>query len=308
MATNVFRKLFDVFVSVLLCTMVVCGLLQVIPGDPATMLLGDLASPEDVLSLQKKLGLDLPWIQQWLGFLSSLLDGTWGESVSRGVTVWSLIVERFPLSACLAVSSLLFGFAVALSLALFQVYRRNPQKDLCMTMFWVILMSLPSLILSPILIEFIALPSRVLPVGGFDSPWALVLPTASLGIGMSAVLARLLRVSLMDHIGADWVRTATSKGLSSFSVLIRHVLPNSLFSILTMMGQIFGALLAGAVVTETLFDLPGMGKLLFSAFQSRDYPLVQGLVLWIALCYIVVSLSIDFVYSFLDPRVRRRSS
>jgi ABC-type dipeptide/oligopeptide/nickel transport system permease component len=279
-------------------------LIHFIPGDPVEIMLGDTALASDKDALRKIMGLDLPLWRQYLFFWRHLLDGTWGHSITYSRPVLSLILERFGATAILSCTSLAVGMLISFPLGVLAARKAGSVTDTAAVGFALFGMSMPIYVVGPFAILIFSVWLGWLPVSGFGGPAHLIIPSLCLGLGLSGMLTRMVRTSMLECLGEDYVRTARSKGLGEMCVLFRHTLRNAMIPVLTILGNMLGGLLAGAVITETLFDWPGIGKLFFSAFQGRDYPLIQGVVLWIAVTYVLVNLIIDLLYSVVDPRVR----
>lgn len=279
-------------------------LIHFIPGDPIDIMLGDSAAASDRDALRKTLGLDLPLIQQYLLFWKNIFNGTWGQSLSFSREVLSLILDRFGATLVLAFTSLLIGIAVSFPLGVLASRNAGSWIDTVSVAFALLGMSVPTFVLAPLGVLWLSVHLEVLPVAGFGSFYHLILPATCMGFGLSGSLTRMVRTSMLENLGEDYVRTARAKGLREVAVLFRHTLRNAMIPVITILGNMMGSLLAGAVITETIFDWPGVGKLFYSAFQSRDYPLVQGVVLWIAVSYVLINILVDLLYSVFDPRVR----
>ena len=299
-----FRRLWESIPLIVIVVTFVFFLMKMIPGDPVELMLGDTASAADRDHLRKLLGLDRPLLAQYLKFWKDLFVGGWGQSISHSKSVLSLILDKFAATLILALSSLSVALFVSFPFGVWAAKKRGSIWDSAITILSLSGMSLPIFVVAPGAILLFSIRLRWLPVSGTGSILHLVLPSLCLGFGLSGVLMRMLRASMLDHLNEDYVRTARSKGLSETRVLFSHVLSNALLPVVTVLGGMLGSLLAGAVVTESLFDWPGIGKLFFSAFQSRDYPLVQGIVLWIAMSYVGIHLVMDLAYAWLDPRIR----
>lgn len=279
-------------------------MIHFIPGDPVDLMLGESASVADRDQLRQHLGLHLPLLSQYFAFWRHIVDGSWGDSLSYGRKVLPLILEVFPSTCALALASLLVACMFSVPLGVWAARRAGTLWDTGATGFALLGMSLPIFVTAPLAVLFFSIHLRWLPVAGSESPWHLVLPTLCLGAGLSGMLTRIVRTSVLETLGEDFVRTARAKGLSERAVLFKHALRNALVPVVTVIGNMLGGLLAGAVLTETLFDWEGIGKLFYSAFQARDYPLVQGIVLWIAASYVVIGILVDALYSAVDPRIR----
>lgn len=278
--------------------------LHLVPGDPVDAMLGESASPVDRLQLRQQLGLDEPLPVQYAHYLARLLHGDLGVSLLSGQAVSTAIAQRYPATLLLTAAALLVALAIALPLGMFAAARRGGGVDRMAQGFAVVVVSLPSLCLGPLLILVFAIWLEWLPVSGFGGPAHVVLPALTLGLGMSALLSRLARASLLERLQEDYIRSARAKGVSEAGVFLKHALRNAAMPLLSVLSLQTGALLGGAILTETIFAWPGLGRLLLQAIQSRDYPMAQGCILVIALSYVVVSFATDILYALLDPRLR----
>lgn len=282
-------------------------LVHFIPGDPVEILLGDNAEFSDKQNLRRALGLDLPLWDQYLHFWKNIFNGTWGQSISFSKNVLDLILERFGATVMLSLCALFLGVLMSLLLGVNAARKAGELQDTLSVGFALAGMSVPIYVIAPVAIIIFSVELRWFPVAGYGSFSHLVLPTLCLGVGLSGMLTRMVRTSMLETLSEDYIRTARAKGMGERIVLFRHALKNSLIPIITVVGNMLGGLLAGAVITETLFDWPGIGKLFYVAFQSRDYPLIQGVVLWISIIYVLINIFVDLIYSMVDPRVRIES-
>ena len=282
----------------------VFSLIHLIPGDPAQAMLGDTASPEEIAQLRERLGLDRPLPEQYTSFLAGLVRGDLGMSLRTSQPVTTMIVERMPATFELAAAAMVFAVAVAMPLGIAAaVWRGTPVDHSAMTMA-LLGISIPNFWLGPLLAIVFAVELGWLPVSGRGT-WAhLVLPAISLGAALAAILARMTRVTLLEELREQYVLAARARGTSRFRAVVRHAFRNSLVPVVTLIGLQFGAVLTGAVITETIFAWPGIGRLLIQSISFRDYPLVQGCILLIAITYVGVNLLTDLVYGVLDPRIR----
>ncbi len=285
------------------CTLVFL-LIHLVPGDPVEAMLGESARPADRQALSQSLGLDLPLSEQYQGYLSRLVRLDLGESFLYQRPVYDLLVERLPPTLQLAGTSLLLALVLALPLGVLAAYRKGGPFDVGAMGFSLLGVSIPNFWLGPLLILVFSLWLGWTPVSGRDGLAGLVLPSITLGTGLAAVLARMVRSSVLEVLGEDYIRTARAKGLGTLAVLWRHALRNAWLPISTLVGLQLGALLGGAVITETVFAWPGVGSLLIEAIQGRDYPVVQACVLLISLAYVLVNTLTDLVYLWVDPRIR----
>ena len=279
-------------------------LIHLIPGDPVEVMLGESAQPTDKETLRHALGLDLPLHQQWWNYFKGLLHLDLGTSLFSGRAIIDLLIERIPATLYLSLVSLIVAIGLALPLGLVAAVRQHTPLDYGAMGFALFGMSIPNFWMGPLLILVGALWLGWFPVSGREGWNAVVLPALTLGTAMAAILARMIRSSVLEVLGEDFMRTARAKGLSSTRAVLYHALPNALLPILTLLGLQLGGLLGGAVITETVFAWPGLGLLMIEAIQQRDYPVVQAAVLCISMTYIVVNLLTDLLYAWLDPRIQ----
>ncbi len=281
-------------------------LIHLIPGDPVEVMLGETALPVDKEALRRNLRLDLPLGVQYLEFLRGLATLDLGRSLFSPQTVWDAVRSALPATAQLAVAALAIALAIAIPLGTLAAVRHNTLVDRGAMLVALLGVSTPTFVSAPLLILAFAIGLGLLPVSGRASPASLVLPALTLGAGMAAILSRMVRSSLLEVLRQDFITTALAKGLPRRRVVLHHALRNALIPVLTLLGLQLGGLLSGAIITETIFAWPGLGRLLFQAIQSRDYPIVQGCVLSIAFTYVLVNLATDLLYALADPRVRHR--
>jgi peptide/nickel transport system permease protein len=280
------------------------AIVHLVPGDPVVAMLGESAAPTDVVAMRHQMGLDRPIENQYLSYLGGLAVGDLGESTSYRKPVAQLIVERLPATIELAAAGMVVAILIAFPLGIIAGSNPGGAGDLAAMTFAIVGISVPHIYLGPLLMILFSLNLRLLPLTGRGGFAHLVLPAVTLGTALAAILARMLRQSLIRVRESDYMRTARSKGLSERAALVRHGLRNALTSVVTIIGLQMGALLSGTLVTEMIFSWPGLGRLLIGAIGARDYPLVEGCVLTFALTYVVVNLAIDLVYAVIDPRVR----
>jgi peptide/nickel transport system permease protein len=298
------KRLAGAFGIVLGVALLTSLLIHVVPGDPVELMLGESATAGDRAALRASLGLDQPLHQQLLGQLARLARLDLGDSLYSRRPVSAVVAERLPATVELAVAALAVAAAVALPLGILAARHRGGLADSAAMGVALLGLSIPSFWLGPLLILLFSVVLGWTPVSGREGLASLVLPALTLGTGMAAVLARMLRSSLLETLSEDYIRTARAKGLSPGAVLWRHALRNAALPVVTVFGMQTGALLAGAVITETVFAWPGLGSLLVEAIQRRDFPVVQGCVLLISTTYVVVNAGTDLAYAWLDPRVR----
>jgi len=278
-------------------------LIHLIPGDPVEVMLGETASPADKETLRQELGLDQPLLAQYLRFLSGLASGDLGDSLSQQGRVMDLILRRLPATLELTLAAMGIALMIALPLGIVAAVKRQTWMDHTSLLFSLLGLSIPNFWLGPLLIIVFSIELGWFPVSGRGGLSHLILPSITLGTAMAAVLTRITRSSLLEVIQEDYIKTARGKGLSEWSVWLKHALRNSLLSVITIVGLQFGSLLAGAIITETIFTWPGLGRLTIHAIQTRDYPLAQGCIMLISVSYLVVNLATDLLYKFADPRI-----
>ena len=282
----------------------VFSLIHLIPGDPAQAILGEAATPADIAELRGRLGLDRPLIEQYGGFLAGVIKGDLGQSMRTSEPVTDTILERMPATAELALAAMVVAVAIAIPLGIAAAVWRGTAIDHGATTLALLGISIPNFWLGPLLALIFAVELGWLPVSGRGT-WAhLVLPAISLGAALSAILARMTRATLLEELREPYVQAARARGVSRQRAVLRHAFRNSLIPIVTLLGLQFGAVLTGTVITETIFAWPGIGRLLVQSIGFRDYPLVQGCILLIAVTYVGVNLLTDLLYGVIDPRIR----
>ncbi len=279
-------------------------LLHFIPGDPVDLMLGDSALGTDRETLRNQLGLNDPLIVQYLRYFGDLLQGDWGTSLFSKKPVFEEIMERVPATMELMFGAMVVTILVAMPLGLIAAVNKGTWIDQGAMIFSLLGVSLPNFWLGPMLILLLSIHFDLLPVNERGGLEHLILPALTLGTSLASILARITRSSVVETLQAEYIRTARSKGISELRILFRHALRNALIPIVTVIGLQVGVLLSGAIITEAIFDWPGLGNLLISAINSRNYPLVQGCVLFIAGSYVMVNLVVDLLYAYLDPRIR----
>ncbi|HEY7099050.1 MAG TPA: ABC transporter permease [Terriglobales bacterium] len=284
---------------------VVFLLIHLVPGDPILQMLGEGAATADIDAARHAYGLDVPLGEQYVHYWKGVLHGDLGQSLrfNRGVT--TLILQRYPYTLQLTLAALFVAVLLSLPAGVRSARRRNLWDDRSISVVSLFGLSFPNFALGPILILLFAIKLGWLPVSGAGSVANLVLPAITMGGALAAILTRMVRTSMLEELGQDYIRTARAKGLPEKNVVYRHALRNAMIPIVTVVGLQFGALLAGAVVTETIFSWPGIGSLTIQAIGNRDYYLVQGCILAIGLTYIAVNFMTDLLYSVLNPRIRQ---
>jgi ABC-type dipeptide/oligopeptide/nickel transport system permease component len=297
------RLLFAIPALWLIVTMVFM-LAHIVPGDPVQQMLGEGARAEDLQQLRHSLGLDVPVLAQYRHYLAGVVRGDLGESFRFQEPVTRVVLSHYPATLELSIFALLVCAAIGIPAGLLAAERRGTSTDRAVGFFTLLGLSVPNFALGPVLILVFSVILGWLPVSGRGGPSHLILPALTLGAALAAILTRMVRISVIEELSSDYVRTARAKGLSPSAVLFRHAFRNALIPILTILGLQFGTLLAGTIVTETIFSWPGIGRLTVQAIGARDYPLLQGCIILIAVSYVFVNLLTDAVYALVDPRVR----
>jgi ABC-type dipeptide/oligopeptide/nickel transport system permease component len=282
----------------------VFSLIHMIPGDPAQAMLGETASPADIAALRSKLGLDRPLLEQYAAFLGGLARGDLGTSLRTGEPVAQQIWQRAPATVELAAAAMVFAIGLAIPLGVLAAVRRGTMVDFASMAVALTGISVPNFWLGPMLAIVFSVWLEWLPVSGRGTWGHLVLPAVSLGAGLAAILARMTRATLLEELREPYVQAARARGASASRAVLRHALRSGLIPIVTLIGLQFGTVLTGAVITETIFAWPGIGRLLIQSIGFRDYPVVQGCILLIAVTYMAVNLLTDLAYGSLDPRIR----
>jgi peptide/nickel transport system permease protein len=291
----------SVIFGVLLLTFL---LIHLVPGDPVEVMLGESASVADRDALRADLGLNQPLISQFGSYLSKLSHGDFGQSIHSKTPIIDMLKTRYPATLKLALLALLIGLSIGVPLGVYAALKAGHWQDFVVTIVSVRLSAMPAFWLGPMLMLLFAVWLGWLPVSGMESHSSIILPAITLGFGLSAILTRMTRTSLLEVLNDDYIRTARAKGLSEKTVIIRHALRAALLPIITIVGLQMGSLLAGTVITETVFGWDGIGRLLVESIEKRDYPVTQACVLVVALSYVLVNLATDVLYRFADPRVK----
>lgn len=276
---------------------------HLVPGDPVTVMLGERATAEDAARLREELGFNEPLYTQYLIYVQGVVQGDLGHSIRSGQPVLTEIRDRFPSTLVLTVSAIVVASAVGITLGVAAAVARRGWIDGAIMAFALLGISVPTFWSGILFILLFGLRLEWLPIVG-TGPLALVLPTVVLAAPAAAVLARMTRSTMLEVLGVDFVRSARSKGLRERAVIVRHVLPNALIPVVTIVGLQFGGLLAGSVIVESVFTRPGLGRYTITAIQARDFPQIQGIVLVVAALYVFVNLAVDLLYAVLDPRIR----
>jgi peptide/nickel transport system permease protein len=311
MITYLARRVAMALPTLMLVAIAVFTMIHLIPGDPAQLMLGDAADDSSVALLRQQLGLDQPLSAQFFHWIGRILHGDFGHSITNGLAVLPLILERFEVSATIVLVAVALATMIAVPVGLIAAWKQNQALDVAIVAGATLLLSVPSFWLGLLLLLLFGLNLGWLPVVGyvsFDVSVAqglqyVLLPVVTLVMIETGVLIRMARASAIEVLRLDYVTHARAKGLPEWRVLARHVLPNAFAPTLTMIGILLGNLLGGIAVLETVFTLPGLGRLLVDAIYARDYPVVQGVMLFTALIYVLINLAIDLCYPFFDPRV-----
>ncbi len=305
MLKRVFIRLLYTLPVVWLVVSLVFLLIHLVPGDPIQQMLGEGAPAVDVQAARHAYGLDAPLGTQYLRYWNGVLHGNLGLSVRFNQRVDKLIAQRYPYTLQLTLASLIVAIALSVPAGVRSAQRRDRWDDRLLSLVSLFGLSFPNFALGPILILFFAIELGLLPVSGTGTVAHLVLPAVTMGGALAAILTRMVRTSMLEELGQDYIRTARAKGLPERTVVYRHALRNAMIPVITVLGLQFGALLAGAIVTETIFSWPGIGRLTISAISNRDYYLVQGCILAIGLTYVAVNFLTDLLYSLVNPRIRQ---
>ena len=283
---------------------VVFLLIHLVPGDPIAQMLGEGAAAADIEVARHAYGLDQPLGQQYLHYWRGVLHGDLGQSLRYSQPVTTLLAQRYPFTMRLTLAAMAVALVLSIPAGVRSARRRNLWDDRVIGFVSLLGLSFPNFALGPILILFFAIFLGILPVSGAGTWMHLVLPALTLGGGLAAILTRMVRTSMLEELNQDYIRTARAKGLPERTVVYKHALRNAAVPVLTVVGLQFGSLLAGAIVTETIFAWPGIGRLTVQAISNRDYYVVQGCILAIGLTYVAVNFITDFLYSLANPRIR----
>jgi peptide/nickel transport system permease protein len=279
-------------------------LVHAVPGDPVEVMLGESASSADRMQLRADLGLDQPIYVQFGVYLNKLAHGDLGVSIHSKKPIVDLLAERLPATAKLALLALSFAILIGLPLGIVAALKVSQWPDKLANLLSLSISAMPHFWMGPMLMMIFALWLGLLPVSGMESGTAVILPALTLGFGLAAILTRMTRASMLEVLHEDFIRTARAKGLTERAVILRHALRAALLPIVTVLGLQMGSLLAGTVITETVFSWDGIGRLLVESIEKRDYPVTQACVLVVALIYVMVNLATDIIYTKIDPRVR----
>ena len=312
MFAYIVRRIFATIPVMGVVALFVFSLLYITPGDPAAVIAGDLATDEDIARIRSKLGLDEPFVVRFGSWLWGVLQGDLGISIFTNLPVTKLIGQRIEPTVALSVSTLFVAIVVAVPLGVIAAWKAGQWVDRAVMIFAVLSFSIPVFVLAYLLIFAFSLSLDILPVQGYASigeglwPFIerLILPSVALGLTYAALIARITRASMLEVLSQDYIRTAQAKGLATDKVLIGHALKNAAVPIVTIIGIGVALLISGVVVTETVFAIPGIGRLTVDAILRRDYPIIQGVILIFSAAYVLINLAVDLSYTLLDPRIR----
>jgi peptide/nickel transport system permease protein len=315
MAQQVARRIGGFLAALLLASLVIFTAVEVLPGDSAQMILGTEARPDTLAALRHEMGLDQPVTQRYADWVAGFVQGDLGTSRTYSLSVSTLVAERLVVSVPLALAALAFAVGTGLSLGIFAALRRNSLIDHALMGLTQIGIAVPNFWFAMVLVLVFAVNLRIFPAGGFPG-WAqggfaamssLVLPTVALALPQAVILARIVRASLIETLHEDYMRTARAKGLSYGQAIRRHALRNAMIPVLTIMGLQLAFLLAGAIIIENVFALPGLGRLIFQAIQQRDRVVVMSIVLLLVGTIMLINLALELIYLAVDPRLRKQN-
>ncbi|MBG9453074.1 peptide ABC transporter permease [Lysinibacillus sphaericus] len=310
----IIRRFILLITTILLVSIITFGVFQILPGDPVRTMLGTEADPTQIENLRSELGLNRPLYEQYTDWMKGLLTGELGKSIRFSMPVKDLLFDRLPVTMSLAGLALVIVLLISLPLGMFAARRQNKFSDMSLSTVTQVGMAIPSFWLGMILILYVGLQFSFFKISGYI-PWTqsvagalstLVLPALTIAIPQIAINFRYVRTSILEQVQLDYVRTIRSKGMSEQNVMYKHVLKNSMIPILTVFGLIMAEVVAGTIIVEQVFSLPGVGQLLITAISNRDFPLVQGIVMYITVAVVMINFMVDILYSVLDPRIRLR--
>lgn len=312
MLNYILHRLLALVPVVLLVSATVFSLIHLTPGDPAVIMAGESQDPVVVAGIRRELGLDQPILVQYAIWLGHAVRGDLGRSIRTRQPVLEAMLERLKPTLLLSLMAMALSLAISFPVGALSAIRPDSREDMAGTVFTLLGVSMPNFLLALVLIFLFAVTLRWLPTSGYLDPFeefipgirTLILPAITLGTAMAAVVTRMVRSSLLEALEQDFVRTARSKGLRERTVVVRHALKNALIPVVTIVGLQTGNLIGGAVITEYVFGIPGVGRLVVDSIFSKDYPMVQGVVLLTALAFVTVNLVVDLLYGYLDPRIR----
>ncbi|MFJ7919382.1 ABC transporter permease [Lysinibacillus fusiformis] len=304
MSKYILNRTLSMVITLIGVSILVFLMMHLIPGDPVTYILGDYASEEAIAEMKKTLGLDQPLFIQYIDYIKNVLQGNLGTSYITGLTVGEEIMARFPITVQLALYSLIIGSVIGILMGIVAAVKQNTIFDQLAMVISLIGISAPGFWIALFLIWMFSYQFNIFPISGYQGFYSLILPSITLGLGSAGNIARMTRSSMLEVIKQDFMRTAQAKGLAMIPMIFKHALQNAMIPVITLIGLQFGFLLAGAVVIETVFALPGLGSFSIEAITKRDLPTVQGLVLFMAFLFIITNMIVDLVYSRIDPRIK----
>lgn len=306
----IIRRLFQLILLLLGISFLVFGSMHIAPGDPATIIGGPTATESDIEAIKENLGLNDPFLVQYGRYIAGVFQGDLGFSYQTKQSVADAIITRFPNTLKLAIASMIVAVIIGVTAGIISALKQNSIFDVSSTVVALAGISVPNFWLGTVLILLFSVTLQWLPVGGMDQPfWTwegikqLILPAITLGTGSAAMIARMARSSMLEVIKADYIRTARAKGVRDKGIIWVHALRNSMIPVITVIGLNFGFLLGGTIITEQVFAINGVGRLMIGAIAARDFPMVQGSVLLVATLFVLVNLIVDIVYSYIDPRI-----
>lgn len=302
MQAYVLRRLLQLVVTVFVVSLIVFFMVR-LKGDPISVMAPPTFNEEQIAQLRQAWGFDKPIWDQYVIFITKAVTGDFGQSIQARRPAMELVFERLGYTYLLTAASALVGALIAIPLGILSAIKRNSPLDLLLTGLSSIGTAMPSFWLGLMLILLFSVTLRILPAFGALTPEAIIMPAVTLGVGMAARLSRLTRSAMLEVLNEDYVRTARSKGLSSYVVIMRHALRNALIPVITVIGLQLGWLLGGSVVVESVFSWPGLGRLMIESINVRDITVVQAGLLWFALSFMLINLAVDIAYTFLDPRI-----
>lgn len=312
MAKYILKRLGQSIVVVFLVTVMVFGLMHMLPGDPVKIYLGETATPEQIAYYTKMFGLDQPLYTQYLKWIGGILHGQMGKSITYSIDVRELLLKRVACTLSITIPAFILALLIGIGLGVTAAVNRGKRKDTIITSLANLGIATPSFWIGIILVYFFALKLKWLPVQGYTSPSvspggylrSLVMPVIVLALGYLASTTRQTRSSMLEVVAQDYIRTARSKGLSEHTVVYHHALRNALIPVVTMLGGAIGGLIGGTVVIENLFNIPGVGSLMLTAIMNKDYMVVQNVTLFISVTVVICNLFVDIIYGYIDPRIR----
>lgn len=311
MGKYIYKRILMLIPVVLGISFVVFSIMSFTPGDPAQLILGESASAEALEAKREELGLNDPFIVQYMRYVWNVLQGDFGRSYTTNVSVTQEIMSRFPNTLVLTICAVILAILIAIPVGVFTAVRQYSLWDSGIMLLTLLGVSMPVFWLGSMLILQFSLKLNWLPAVGqpsfsINGVRAIILPTLSLGISTAAIITRMTRSSMLDVIRQDYIRTARAKGVSEFNVVSKHALKNALIPVITVVGIQFGSLLGGAILTESVFSWPGVGRLLVESIRQKDTPRVMGIVIFLAIAFSIVNLIVDILYAYADPRIKSR--